>query len=265
LSELRVAAMTARDGVYAELGRRQTARAEERALFLRMAQDPSPAARDALVERFMPLARQLARRYHTAAELEDLEQVAAIGLLKAIKRFDPERGLAFSTFAFPTIAGELKRYLRDHSWSVRVPRRVQELHIRLQRETGELSSRLGRAPTVSELATHVDCTVEQVLEARQAVTARRPASLDAPPRGTDDPGEPGIDVAIDDAGFAAAEDAAVLGDLMAILPERERLVLRLRFEEDRTQTEIGEIVGISQMHVSRLIRRALERLQAAAG
>ena len=256
--------MTARADAYAEAVQRQAARAEERALFLRLAHDQSPAARDALVERFMPLARQLARRYHAAAELEDLEQVAAIGLLKAIERFDPERGLAFSSFAFPTIAGELKRYLRDLGWSVRVPRAVQELHIRLQRETADLSARLGRAPTVSELATQVGSTVEQVLEARQAVTARHPASLDAPRRGTDDPDEPGIDVAVDDAGFAAAENSAVLGDLMAILSERDRLMLRLRFEEDRTQTEIGEIVGISQMHVSRLIRRALERLQAAA-
>ena len=244
--------------------RRQVRQAEERALFARLAEDRSPATRDALVERFMPLARQLARRYGGGYELEDLEQVAAIGLVKAIGRFDPERGLAFSSFAFPTIMGELKRHLRDHGWSVRVPRDVQERYVRVERATGELATELGRAPTVAELAERAGSTVEQVLEARQATTARRADSLDQPRNGGDDPDAAGIEIAIDEAGFATAEHAAVLDDLLGCLTARERLVLRLRFGEDLTQSEIGEVVGVSQMHVSRLIRRAISQLQDAA-
>jgi RNA polymerase sigma-B factor len=239
-------------------------RAEERALFARLAEDPSPASRDALVERFMPLARQLARRYSGSYELEDLEQVAAIGLVKAIGRFDPERGLAFSTFAFPTIMGELKRHLRDHGWSIRVPRSLQEVFVRLDRATAELAMALGRAPTAAELAERVGSTAEQILEARRAATAFRADSLDQPRNVGDDLDAAGIDVAIDEAGFAVAEDAAILDGLFACLSARERLVLRLRFEDDLTQSEIGEIVGVSQMQVSRLLRRAIARLQAAA-
>ena len=210
----------------------------------------------------MPLARQLARRYQAAAELEDLEQVASVGLLKAIGRFDPERGLAFSSFAFPTIVGELKRYLRDLGWSVRVPRNLQELYLRLEHETTELSAELGRAPTVAEMAERVDSSVERVLEARQLVSARRSASLDAP-RG-DDSGDTAIDVGIEERGFALAEDSAVLGDLLATLPERARVILHLRFHEDLTQREIGAIVGISQMQVSRVLRESITQLREAA-
>ena len=244
--------------------RRQVRQAEERALFARLAEDRSPATRDALVERFIPLARQLARRYGGGYELEDLEHVAAIALVKAIGRFDPERGLAFSSFAFPTIMGELKRHLRDHGWSVRVPRDVQERYVRVERAAGELATELGRAPTVAELAERVGCTVEQVLEARQATTARRADSLHQPRNGGDDPDAAGIEIAIDEAGFATAENAAVLDDLLGCLTARERLVLRLRFGEDLTQSEIGEVVGVSQMDVSRLIRRAISQLQDSA-
>ena len=197
-------------------------------------------------------------------ELEDLEQVAAIGLVKAIGRFDPDRGLAFSTFAFPTIMGELRHHLRDHGWSVRVPRDLQELYVRVERATGDLATELGRAPTAAELADRVGSSVEQVLETRQATTARRADSLDQPRNGTEDPDAAGIEVAIDEVGFAAAEDAAVLDDLLKVLSERERLVLQLRFGEDLTQSQIGEIAGVSQMQVSRLVRRAIAQLQDAA-
>ena len=243
---------------------RRERQAEERALFARLAVDRSPATRDALVERFMPLARQLARRYRNGYELEDLEQVAAIGLVKAIGRFDPDRGLAFSTFAFPTIMGELRHHLRDHGWSVRVPRDLQELYVRVERATGDLATELGRAPTAAELADRVGSSVEQVLETRQATTARRADSLDQPRNGAEDPDAAGIEVAIDEVGFAAAEDAAVLDDLLKVLSERERLVLQLRFGEDLTQSQIGEIAGVSQMQVSRLVRRAIAQLQDAA-
>jgi RNA polymerase sigma-B factor len=239
--------------------------AEERALFARLAEEGTPAARDAIVARFMPLARQLARRYRSADELDDLEQVAALGLVKAIGRFDPERGLAFSSFAFPTIVGELKRHLRDHGWAVRTPRDVQDVYIRVERATGELATELGRAPTVAELAERTQSTVERVLEARQAVTARRAVSLDQPRYGSDPDDAAGLEVAVEDAGFAAAEDSAMLAGLMGHLSERERHVLRLRFDEDLTQTQISEIVGVSQMQVSRMIRGAMAQLQDAAG
>ena len=242
----------------------RTRQAEELALFQRFALDPSPATLEPLVERFMPLARQLARRYRNSAEVEDLEQIAAIGLVKAINRFDARRGLAFSTFAFPTIVGELKRYLRDHSWSVKVPRSLQETSARLERATAELAMELGRAPTVAELAKRTDSSVEQVLEARQAATARHAVSLDLPGPEGDDRRDGGFDVAIDEPGFVTAEYSATLAELLGRLTARERRVLELRFRHDLTQSEIGDIIGISQMHVSRTIRRAIEQLQKAA-
>jgi RNA polymerase sigma-B factor len=257
--------MSRTPGTRAEWAHRRLERqAEDRALFTRLAADRTPATRDALVARYMPLARQLARRYCGAYELDDLEQVAAIGLMKAIGRFDPERGLAFSSFAFPTITGELKRYLRDYGWSVRVPRDLQEVSVHVDRATGELATALGRAPTVAELAERVGSTIEQVLEARQMSTARRADSLDQPRTRGDEPDAAGIEVAILDAGFDAAEDAAVLAGLLGRLSDRERLVLRLRFGEDLTQSEIGHVVGVSQMQVSRLLRRAIAHLQDAA-
>ena len=237
---------------------------EEHRLFARLAEDRTPATLDAIVERFMPLARQLARRYRFGDDLDDLEQVAAIGLVKAIGRFDPDRGLAFSSFAFPTIVGELKRHLRDHGWTVRVPRSLKETSVRVDRATGELAVELGRAPSVAELAERVGCTVEHVLEVRQAATARHPMSLDLPRNGGDDMDEPGVEVAVEEGGFAVAEDSALLAELMRCLSDRERHILWLRFVEDRTQSQIGEMTGLSQMHVSRLIRSAIAQLQAVA-
>jgi RNA polymerase sigma-B factor len=238
---------------------------EDRRLLERYHRHGDPAAREALVQRFLPLARQLARRYQRGGEpLDDLVQVASLGLLKAIDRFEPERPTAFSSFAVPTILGELKRHFRDRGWSVRVPRDLQELAVRVERETEELAGGLGRAPTPMEIAKHMGITTEQVLEAREAAGAYRAISLDRS-RDDDEDGDGIVDwIGIEDPGFHRAEHAATVQSLMGVLNEREREVLRLRFAEDLTQSEIGARVGVSQMHVSRLIRQALARLRAAA-
>jgi RNA polymerase sigma-B factor len=239
---------------------------EDRRLLVRLHQHGDPAAREALVDRFLPLARQLARRYqHGGEQLDDLIQVASLGLLKAIDRFDPARETAFSSFAVPTILGELKRHFRDKGWSVRVPRDLQELAVRVERVSDELGRELGRAPSVAELAEQIGTTAEQVLEAREASAAYRAVSLDRP-RDDDDESDSGMadTFGIEDPGFGVAEDAATVERLMRVLTEREREVLRLRFAEDLTQSEIGERVGVSQMHVSRLIRHAVAQLREAA-
>jgi RNA polymerase sigma-B factor len=241
-----------------------TRRAEDHALFERFVLTRSPADRAALVERFLPLARHLAQRYRSAEDIDDLEQVAAIGLLKAIDRFDPGRGLAFSSFAFPTIAGEFKRHLRDKGWSVRVPRGVQELSARLEKLSRDLSARLGRSATVAELAQAAGCSAEEVLEARQAVTARRAVSLDQPQHDADEPGTLGDRIAIEERGFAGAEDAVFLEDLLRALPARERTVVVLRFRDELLQSEIAELIGVSQMQVSRILRDAIDGLRQAA-
>jgi RNA polymerase sigma-B factor len=243
---------------------RETRAREDRRLLARYHEEGDQAARDALVERFLPLARQLARRYQRGSEpLDDLIQVASLGLLKAIDRFDPNRPSAFSSFAVPTILGELKRHFRDRGWSVRVPRDLQEMAVRVERVAEELALELGRAPTPGEIAEHVGATTEQVLEAREAAGAYRAVSLDRP---RDDDEDEGMaeSMGAEDPGFGLAEDAATVERLMAVLSDREREVLRLRFEEDLTQSEIGARVGVSQMHVSRLIRQAVTRLREAA-
>ena len=212
------------------------------------------------------MARSLARRYEGGGEsLDDLTQVASLGLLKAIERFDPQRGLAFSSFAVPTIVGELKRYFRDYSWSVRVPRGLQELALRAQRESDRFAAEHGHAPTAGQLAQCLGVDVEQILEAREAVGARRAASLDRPREDAEDDERPVRELGVEDPGFATAEDAATVWQLAAVLSERDREVLRLRFEQDLTQSEIGERIGCSQMHVSRILRVAVVRLQAQAG
>jgi RNA polymerase sigma-B factor len=247
-------------------GEDRAARArEDRRLLERYHRDGDATAREALVERFLPLARQLARRYQRGGEpLDDLVQVASLGLLKAIDRFEPDRPTAFSSFAVPTILGELKRHFRDRGWSVRVPRDLQEMAVRVERVAEDLAGELGRAPTPAEIAEHIGTTTEQVLEAREAGGAYRAVSLDRP-RDEDDESEGiGETMGVEDPGFGLAEDAATVQRLMAVLSERERDVLRLRFAEDLTQSEIGARVGVSQMHVSRLIRQAIARLRIAA-
>jgi RNA polymerase sigma-B factor len=251
---------------YPPAGGNRAARArEDRRLLERYHREGDRAAREALVERFLPLARQLARRYQRGGEpLDDLVQVASLGLLKAIDRFEPDRPTAFSSFAVPTILGELKRHFRDRGWSVRVPRDLQEMSVRVDRMTDELSRERGRAPTPDEIARHIGITAEQVMEAREAAGAYRAISLDRPRDDDEDEAGIGDSMGVEDPGFGLAEDAATVQRLMAVLTEREREVLRLRFAEDLTQSEIGARVGVSQMHVSRLIRQAVARLRAAA-
>jgi len=239
--------------------------AEDRRLLERYHRESDPDAREALVERFLPLARQLARRYQRAGEpLDDLIQVASLGLLKAIERFDPARETAFSSFAVPTILGELKRHFRDKGWSVRVPRDLQEMAVKVDRVGEDMNRELGRAPTPAEMAERIGVSPEQVLEAREAAGAYRAVSLDRPRSDEDDEGELADAFGAEDRGFALAEDAATVQRLMRVLTDREKEVLRLRFEEDLTQSEIGQIVGVSQMHVSRLIRQSVARLRSAA-
>ena len=239
---------------------------EDRRLLIRYHREGDPAAREQLVTRFLPLARQLARRYQRGGEqLDDLIQVASLGLLKAIDRFDPARETAFSSFAVPTILGELKRHFRDKGWSVRVPRDLQELAVKVDRIGDEMSRELGRAPTPAELAERTGTTLEQVLEAREASAAYRAVSLDRPRSEDEEEGDSYADAfGEEDPGFGLAEDAATVERLMRVLNEREREVLRLRFAEDLTQSEIGQRVGVSQMHVSRLIRQSIARLRDEA-
>jgi RNA polymerase sigma-B factor len=239
---------------------------EDRRLLERYHRYGDPAAREALVTRFLPLARQLARRYQRGGEqLDDLVQVASLGLLKAIDRFDPARETAFSSFAVPTILGELKRHFRDKGWSVRVPRDLQEMAVRVDRIADEMSREVGRAPTPGEIAERTGTSLEQVLEAREASAAYRAVSLDRPRSDDEEEGDSFADsLGEEDPGFGLAEDAATVDRLMRVLSEREREVLRLRFEEDLTQSEIGQRVGVSQMHVSRLIRQSIARLRDEA-
>jgi RNA polymerase sigma-B factor len=222
--------------------------------------------RDALVEEHVGLAEYLARRFTDRGEtFDDLRQVALVGLLKAVERFDPDRGLRFSTFATPTIVGELKRHFRDRGWAVRVPRRIQELHLHLVRVVGTLSQELGRSPTPEEIARRTGTRVEDVLEAMEAGGVYRLASLDAAlANGERDGLDLGARLGEDDPGFDGVERRAELSELLANLPERERRIVYLRFFEGLTQSEIATEVGISQMHVSRLLATSLDRLRREA-
>ncbi|WP_187369014.1 SigB/SigF/SigG family RNA polymerase sigma factor [Baekduia soli] len=239
---------------------------EERLLFTRLAATRDPALRDQLVERYLPLARQLARRYQRPDEpMDDLVQVAALGLVKAIDRFDATRAVAFSSYAVPTILGEIKRHFRDRTWSVRVPRDLQELALKVERTVGDMTRELHRSPSVTELSERVGANEEQVLEALEAAGAYHATSLETPRGSEAEPGETLADtIGGDEDGYDRAEARATIAQLMRAITPREREVLRLRFEEDLTQAEIGEIIGVSQMQVSRLIRQAVSRLRLAA-
>jgi len=239
---------------------------EDRRLLERYRAERDPALRDALVERFMPLAEQLARRYRRGAEpIDDLLQVASIGLINAIERFDPEHGTAFSSFAVPTIVGELKRYFRDAGWAVRVPRDLQELALKVDRAATQLTTELGRSPTPTEIGARVGASVESVLEGLDAAGAAQARSLDES-RGGDEEAAPALAdrLGVEELGYERAEDVATVEHLMRALTRQQREVLRLRFHEDLTQSEIGARMGISQMHASRLIRQALGRLRTVA-
>jgi len=222
--------------------------------------------RDELVEAHVPLAQFLARRFsHRGEAHEDLVQVALLGLLKAVDRFDPERGLQFSTFATPTIVGEIKRHFRDKGWAMRVPRRVQELHLHLARVIGSLSQELGRSPTVAEIATNVGGSEEEVLEAMEAGGMYRLASLDGPAATGEEAADLASMIGDADPEFDRIDHQVELSSLLADLPEREQTIVYLRFFRGLTQSEIADRVGISQMHVSRLLARSLELLRERAG
>jgi RNA polymerase sigma-B factor len=227
---------------------------------------PAPLARQRMVERFLPLADGLARRYaHTTEPLDDLIQVARLGLLKAVDRWDPDRGTAFSSFAVPTITGELRRHFRDRTWSVKPPRDLQERYLRVQRTRSTLATELGREPTAADVAEAIGCDIEDVVEAVAVGHAYAPRSLDAPVSNEEEDGVTGVDRLADPRReIGRSEDATALRELGQVLDDRSWEVVRLRFQEDLLQHEIGERVGCSQMHVSRILRDALTRLRQAA-
>jgi RNA polymerase sigma-B factor len=240
-------------------------REELRRKFAAFAESRDGSLRDQLVEAHLGLAEYLARRFGNRGEpLDDLVQVASVGLLKAVDRFDPQRGVEFSTYATHTIVGELKRHFRDKGWAVRAPRRMQELYLRLGKIISTLSQDLGRSPTIQELAAEAQVSEEEVLEALEAGQAYRFASLDAPSPGEDDGDTLGAHMGSDDAGLVDAEHRAALSPLISQLPPREQRILHYRFFEGLTQSEIASRLGISQMHVSRLLARSLAQLRAAA-
>jgi RNA polymerase sigma-B factor len=236
---------------------------EEKMLFTRLRAHRSAEQRDQVFRRFLPLARSLAARYrHSGEPLEDLEQVASIGLLNAIDRFDLERGTAFSSFAVPTILGELRRYFRDRTWALRVPRRLQELGGQIERASDELTSTLGRQPTVHELADRLQTDAETILQAIELSVARHAIPLDGP-SGAGDTDARSMPGAVDD-GYARAEDRAVLAPLLATLTARDAEIVLLRFRDDLTQDAIARRVGVSQMQVSRVLHRTVAELRDAA-
>jgi len=237
---------------------------DERELFARWHRDGEREAREALVSRFMPLARSLARRYDRSSEpFDDLLQVACLGLLKAIDRFDPERGHTFPSFAVPTILGEMRRYFRDSGWSVHVPRGAQERALKVRDAQERLANLQGRAPTANQLAQYLEVDIEEVIDALQAIRAYEALSLDAPRPGADDDVMAYGDArGREDERFELVELDATITAVLERIPPRERLILRMRFVDDLTQTEIAARIGISQMQVSRLLRRSLDQLRA---
>ena len=233
--------------------------------FTRFAETRDTRLRDELVEAHLGLAEYLARRFANRGEpLDDLVQVASLGLLKAVDRFDPARGVEFSTYATHTVVGELKRHFRDKGWAIRAPRRMQELYLRLGKVVASLGQELGRSPTIGELAVETEVSEEEVLEALEAGQAYRLASIDAPVAGDGEPDTLGSRLGVDDPGLSDADSRATLSPLLAQLPPREQLILHLRFFEGLTQSEIAGRLGISQMHVSRLLARSVARLRSAA-
>jgi len=244
---------------------RATAHATDDQLFRSYHRDGEVGAREALVARFLPFARKLALRYsYTDEPIDDLVQVASLGLLNAIDRFEPGRGTKFTSFAAPTILGELKRHFRDKGWALHVPRDLQERALALSRANERLSHDLGRSPTLSELANALGCGVEQVVEASEVAHSYAPASLDAPVSREAEESATLVDlIGREDDRFALAESREVIAGTWRSLSELERQVIALRFVDGLTQREIGERIGYSQMHVSRLLRRSLNRLLAS--
>src|SRR5215207_6534719 len=245
---------------------RESARETERRLLVRYHREGDLAAREELVERFLPLARDLALRYtYTDEPFDDLLQVASLGLIKAIDRFEPGRGTKFTSYAAPTILGELKRHFRDKGWALHMPRDLQERTLAVSRAREGLSKELGRSPKVREVAEQLGCSVEQVLEAQEAAASYEAASLDAPVARDDGESASLVDMlGGEDSAYELVEDREAIAKGWKALPDAERSVLELRFVHNLNQDEIGERIGYSQMHVSRLLRRALRRLETAA-
>jgi RNA polymerase sigma-B factor len=233
-------------------------------LFQRWQRHDDRAAREALVRRFMPLARSLARRYDRSSEpFDDLLQVASLGLLKALDRFEAERGYSFPSFAVPTILGEMRRYFRDCGWSIHVPRGDQERALKVREAQETLTNERGHAPTVNQLAVYLELDVEQVLDALQATHAYETLSLDAPRTGAEDETTSlGDAIGHEDERYELVELDATIVTALEHIPARERAMLHMRFVQDLTQTEIANRLGISQMQVSRLLRRSLDQLRA---
>ena len=235
----------------------------DKVLLRRYHEEGDVGAREQLIERYMSLVRSLARRYsYRGEQLDDLVQIGAIGLIKAIDRFDVNRGVELTTYATPNIIGEIKRHFRDRGWSVRVPRGLQELNIQLSKLLEQLTVQHGRSPTIPELAKAAGVTDEEVLEALESGRAYSSLSLSAGSGGDDD-GEldPLESLGTEEHQYEVSEDRAVLEPGFRVLDERERRILHLRFFEGLTQSQIAQQVGISQMHVSRLIRRSLEKIR----
>ena len=233
-----------------------------RELFRRYKEEGDEEAREQLIESHLNLVRFLASKFKNRGEpLEDLVQVGSLGLIKAIDRFDPDRGLEFTTFATPTIMGEIKRHFRDKGWSVRVPRRLQELSARVNQVTDDLTSELNRTPTVEEVAERLDTSVDEVLEAMESSSAYSSVPLEGGT--TEDEDAPGIidRFATEDADLISSDDRIVIEETLASFSPREQDAIRMRFVEGLTQVEIAEKLGISQVQVSRLLRRALKRVQ----
>jgi RNA polymerase sigma-B factor len=240
-------------------------RRREKFLFTRYCATRDPSLRERLVESYLPLARTIARRYQSPrVPTEDLVQVAAIGLMKAVDRYDPARGVAFSSYAVPTMVGEVQRHFRDHTWGVRPPRDLQERAQRVIAVNRALSADLGRPPSAREIAERLRLSLEEVVEALQACDARDTTSLDRPRVVGEETDTLADTIGLEDREYDRVDHAITADLLMAALDAREREVLRLRFHEDLTQSQIGERVGCSQMHVSRLVRGALAKLAAAA-
>ena len=237
----------------------------EQRLFARFADPEDPVDADVLIRRYLPLARSLAGIFRATSEpFDDLLQVATLGLLKAIRRFDPGRGVMFSSYATPTIMGELRRHFRDTTWVIHVPRDLQMLGLRVDRDARRLAVETGRRPTVETLARRLVCDTRAALEGHMVIRARRPVSLEAPRGDAAENDTLGDTVGADDAGFGRAIERGAIEAMLRRATPREREILRLRFEEDLTQREIGRRIGVSQMHVSRILRDVLARLRDTA-
>ena len=236
--------------------------APESLLWRRLRDQRDPAAREELVRRYLPFAKNLALRYRGASEsFDDLLQVANLGLVNAVDRFDPARGTPFAAFASPTILGELKRHFRDRVWTVRVPRGLHDRMAEVEKATTTLTVELQRSPSVSEIATKLQIEPAEVLEVLEANHNRRPLSLDRPVGGEEDESPASEWVGDEDENYELIDDKLALEGVLPQLDDRERLILRLRFVEDMTQSQIADQIGHSQMHVSRILRRTLERIR----